>query len=91
MLVLDEATAHLDSQAEALIQQALEAADPRAHDLAIAHRLTTILAADQILVLDGGQIVERGAHAELMALGGRYADLAQGAAAGDEESSVAAV
>ena len=75
ILVLDEATAHLDSQAEALIQQALEVAMQGRTSLVIAHRLSTILAADQILVLDGGQIVERGTHAELLAAGGLYASL----------------
>jgi ATP-binding cassette subfamily B protein len=75
ILVLDEATAHLDSRSEALIQQALDSAMRGRTSLVIAHRLSTILAADQILVLDGGQIVERGSHADLLAQHGLYARL----------------
>ena len=75
ILVLDEATAHLDSQSEALIQAALEGVMKGRTSLVIAHRLSTILAADQILVLDRGRLVEHGTHVELLARGGVYAGL----------------
>ena len=69
ILVLDEATAHLDSESEALIQQALDGAMRGRTSIVIAHRLSTILAADQILVVERGEIVERGVHAELLVSG----------------------
>jgi ATP-binding cassette, subfamily B, bacterial len=75
ILVLDEATSHLDSQSEALIQAALVRVMQGRTSLVIAHRLSTILAADVILVLDRGRVVEQGTHAELLARGGRYAAL----------------
>ena len=75
ILVLDEATSSLDSQSEALIQQALERIMQGRTSLVIAHRLSTILAADVILVLDQGRLVEQGTHAELLARGGLYASL----------------
>jgi len=75
VLVLDEATSHLDSQAEALIQEALKTVMAGRTSIVIAHRLSTILAADLILVLDRGRSVERGAHADLLAQGGLYARL----------------
>jgi ATP-binding cassette subfamily B protein len=75
VVVLDEATAHLDSESEAAVQQALKHALAGRTSLVIAHRLSTIRQADQILVVAGGRIVERGTHAELLASGGLYADL----------------
>ncbi|HEV8637742.1 MAG TPA: ABC transporter ATP-binding protein [Chloroflexota bacterium] len=75
ILVLDEATSHLDSQSEALIQAALERVMSGRTSLVIAHRLSTVLKADVILVLDRGELVERGTHRELLARGGLYADL----------------
>jgi ATP-binding cassette subfamily B protein len=75
ILVLDEATSHLDSQNEALIQAALEPLFAGRTSIVIAHRLSTILAADKILVLDQGHIVEEGTHADLLAAGGLYAKL----------------
>jgi len=75
ILILDEATAHLDSQSEALIQAALEPLFQGRTSLVIAHRLSTILRADKILVLRQGQLVEQGTHHELLAQGGLYAEL----------------
>jgi ATP-binding cassette subfamily B protein len=75
VVVLDEATAHLDSESEAAIQQALKIALAGRTSLVIAHRLSTIREASQILVIDAGQILQRGTHGELLAAGGLYADL----------------
>jgi ATP-binding cassette subfamily B protein len=75
ILILDEATSHLDSNSEALIQAALEPLLEGRTSLVIAHRLSTILAADKILVLDEGHLVEEGTHAELLGRGGLYAHL----------------
>jgi ATP-binding cassette subfamily B protein len=75
ILVLDEATSHLDSLSEALIQDALEKVMQERTSIVIAHRLATILAADSILVMDEGRLVEEGRHDELLAEGGLYATL----------------
>jgi ATP-binding cassette, subfamily B, bacterial len=75
VVVLDEATAHLDSESEAAIQRALQTALSGRTSLVIAHRLSTIREADQILVVDDGQIRESGTHDELLAADGLYADL----------------
>lgn len=75
IVILDEATAHLDSESEAAVQRALAVALRGRTALVIAHRLSTVREADQILVLDGGRIVERGRHDELVAVGGLYAEL----------------
>ncbi|MFM7296928.1 MAG: ABC transporter ATP-binding protein [Planctomycetota bacterium] len=75
VLVLDEATSSLDSESEALIQDALASLRKQRTTFVIAHRLSTIRSADQILVLEGGRIVEQGSHRELLARGGRYREL----------------
>ena len=75
IVVLDEATAHLDSENEDLVQEALQVALVGRTSIVIAHRLSTVMNADQILVIDGGVIVERGRHSELMNNSGLYADL----------------
>ena len=75
VLILDEATSHLDSQSEALIQEAMETVMEGRTTLVIAHRLSTVIDADLILVMNRSELVERGNHAELLSQGGLYADL----------------
>ena len=75
VLILDEATAHLDSESEAAVQRALDVALEGRTSLVIAHRLSTVRRADQIVVLEGGRVVQCGRHDELLAQGGLYADL----------------
>ena len=75
LLILDEATSSLDSESEALIQDGLRSLRRGRTTFVIAHRLSTIRSADQILVLEGGEIVERGTHEQLLAAAGRYRQL----------------
>jgi ATP-binding cassette subfamily B protein len=84
VLILDEATSHLDAHAEALIQEALERVMAGRTSLVIAHRLATILAADRILVLNDGRLVEMGTHRELLERGALYASLYRTQFATDE-------
>ncbi len=86
IVILDEATAHLDSESEAAIQRALETALAGRTSIVIAHRLSTILKADRILVVQDGRIVQRGTHAELLEEQGVYADLYQRQFASPEPS-----
>ena len=74
-MILDEATAHLDSESEVAVQEALAAALTDRTAIVIAHRLSTIKAADAILVIEDGRIVEHGTHLRLLGAGGRYAEL----------------
>src|SRR4051812_11425778 len=91
IVILDEATAHLDSESEVAVQHALDSALAGRTSLVIAHRLSTIRSADQILVVDDGRIVERGTHDELLARGGRYADLYRTQFAAPDPTEPAAV
>ena len=84
LVVLDEATAHLDAESEAAVQRALDATMSDRTSLVIAHRLSTIRNADQILVIEAGRIVQRGTHEQLHAEGGLYRDLYETQFAGQE-------
>ena len=84
ILILDEATSSLDSESEAMIRDGLRSLRRGRTTFVIAHRLSTIESADQILVLEAGEIVERGTHHELMRLGGRYRELHSHGSAGRE-------
>lgn len=87
VVVLDEATAHLDSESEAAVQRALRETLSGRTSLVIAHRLSTVREADELLVIDGGRIVERGTHASLLADNGLYAELYRTQFADQEEES----
>ena len=89
ILILDEATASVDTTTERLIQEALETLMFDRTSIVIAHRLSTVVHADLILVLDHGHIVERGTHEQLLALGGRYAQLCEQSLLETSESTTA--
>jgi subfamily B ATP-binding cassette protein MsbA len=85
ILILDEATSSLDASSEALVQEALDQLMKGRTTIVIAHRLSTIVNADRILVMDGGTILETGSHRELVAAGGKYAELYERQARGFED------
>src|SRR5438067_1242788 len=85
ILILDEATSSLDASSEALVQEALDQLMKGRTTIVIAHRLSTIVNADRILVLEDGEIVEMGSHRELVASGGKYAELYERQARGLED------
>jgi ATP-binding cassette, subfamily B, bacterial len=89
IVVLDEATAHLDSESEAAVQRALRETLAGRTSLVIAHRLSTVREANELLVIDGGRIVERGTHASLLAENGLYAELYRTQFADQEEETIA--
>lgn len=89
IVILDEATAHLDSTSEAAVQAALAEAMEGRTAVVIAHRLSTVRAADEILVIEAGEVLERGTHRELLAKGGRYAELYRTQFAEDATKSAA--
>ncbi|MGY2061463.1 ATP-binding cassette domain-containing protein, partial [Nocardia gipuzkoensis] len=89
VVILDEATASLDSTSEAAVQAALDEALDGRTALVIAHRLATVRGADQILVIEDGRVVERGTHTQLLAAGGRYTDLYRTQFADDTEHAAA--
>jgi ABC-type multidrug transport system fused ATPase/permease subunit len=90
VVILDEATAHLDSESEVAVQAALSVALEGRTSLVIAHRLSTVRAADAIVVVEEGRVVERGTHSDLLAAGGRYADLHRTQFADQEQTEIAA-
>lgn len=91
ILLLDEATASVDSETERLIQEALDALMANRSAFVIAHRLSTIRNADRIYVLDGGRVVEQGTHDELLARGGLYAELSKQAFLAEQQESLAGI
>ncbi|MFJ4846367.1 MULTISPECIES: ABC transporter ATP-binding protein [unclassified Streptomyces] len=91
VVILDEATAHLDNTSEAAVQEALNEALEDRTAVVIAHRLSTVRAADLILVVEDGRIVERGTHTELLAAGGRYAELHRTQFSTDDDAEPAGI